>query len=293
MKSKACTFLPWLVILPLLWNGCDYDHGIDPIRTKIKGAVIFVGGPPESYVREARVAVAKKFPPENLATDLIYSDPLVFIRDTSRVEPDTVRYELVAEPGTYAAAGVLWRKSGESWDVANILGIYTIPGQLSPAKVVISADRPVADSVNIFADWALAKRDAIISGKIAFKNKWPEDTEIVALAYFPIIPREQIDFLTVKALDINVPLFRENSYDYRTAVSSGEYKFIALFWKGRTTSIFDIRAIGFYHCEKDSLLPQAVAVEKDQTKSGVDFEVDFSTLPHGVNFRKDGAPCPQ
>jgi hypothetical protein len=259
MKFKLPLCLLGLTLL--LWGGCSYDHGIDPIPYRVKGTVIFDNVVPPWYVREARIALAKKFPPENLATDLIYSDPLQFKRDTSRTQPDTLHYELVVDPGTYPAAGVLWRKSGESWDIANILGIYGLDltsGSLSPKSIVINDAHPIADSVDMFASWELTKRDAIIEGDISFKGEWPqgpEGTEIVAVAFFPIIPKTQLDFLSVKALDINVPLFQAAPYHYRTAVGSGDYKFIALFWKGRKTSIFDIRTIGFYNCPNDSLRP--------------------------------------
>lgn len=279
--------------LLLLFVGCGYDHGVDPIPYRIKGTVIFNSVPPW-YVREARIALAKRFPPENLATDLVYSDPLQFNRDTTRTQPDTLHYELVVDPGTYPAAGVLWRKSGASWDIANILGVYGIDfstGSLSPKPIVINDAHQIADSVNIFASWELTKRDAIIEGDLTFKGAWPRDTEIVAVAFFPIVPRTQLDFLSVKALDINVPLFRTQPFHYRTAVGSGDYKFIALFWKGKNTSIFDIRTVGFYRCSGDSLLPKSVQVAASASQSAIDFSVDFSTLPTGVNFKKDGADC--
>jgi len=294
-RLQRFTPLPLLLLLSLF--GCDYDHGIDPIPYRIKGTVIFDNVVPPGYVREARIAVAKRFPPENLAADLIYSDPLQFNRDTLRAQPDTLHYELVVDPGNYPAAGVLWRKSGASWDIANILGIYGIDfssGSLTPKPIVINNNRPIVDSVNVYASWELTKRDAIVEGDIAFKGEWPqgpEGTEIVALAFFPIIPKTQLDFLSVKALDINVPLFRQEPFHYRTAVGSGDYKFIALFWKGKKTSIFDIRTVGFYHCSNDSLQPRSLQVGPNETKSGINFTVDFSTLPAGVNFRKDGGDC--
>jgi hypothetical protein len=290
-------FTPLLLLLLLLGGGCSYDHGVDPIPYRVKGMVIFDDVLPPWYVREARIALAKKFPPENLATDLIYSDPLQFNRDSSRVGPDTLHYELVVDPGHYPAAGVLWRKSGAAWDIANILGVYGIDfntGSLSPQPIVINDAQPIADSVNVYATWDLTKRDAIIEGDITFTGEWPqgpEGTEIVALAFFPIVPKTQLDFLSVKALDINVPLFRQEPFHYRTAVGSGDYKFIALFWKGKKTSIFDIRTIGFYHCPNDLLRPRPVQVAANETKSGIDFSVDFSTLPGGVNYKKDGGDC--
>jgi len=274
---------------------CHYDHGIDPIITRVSGNVIFMGKFPDPKttpvrVREVRVALVKRFPPENLVTDLVYSDELLFSKDTSRTEPDTIHYELSVEAGTYAAAGVLWRESGKPWDIANIIGIYTDPNELTPKPIVVKPDS-IVDGIDIIADWSLTWRDAIIEGDITFVDPWPRDTEIVAVAFFPIIPRTTFDFLKLRALDINVKKDTTVAH-YRTRVGSGTYKFIALFWKGKKISILESRAIGFYRCETDSLRPKPVVVETGGERAGVDFKAYFSTLPHGVNFKKDEAPCP-
>ena len=290
MKNAALLGLAGVALL----FSCEYDHGVEPIRTRIEGEIIFTGGPPPEDVAEVRVVATKRFPPENLTSDVIFSDRIKYSRGDDYQEPDRITYGMPAEPGTYPAVGVLWRKGGEEWDLTNVLGIYTgsDPLSFSPEEVVVDNDNPVADSINIRASWELARRDASIEGEITFLGDWPEDTEILALAMFPIIPKSTVDFLTVKALDIAIPLFRDEPFHYRTPVSSGTYKFISVFWKGKTTSIFDIRAIGFYHCANDSLQPRTVEVATDSTATGIDITVDFSTLPGGIRYKQEEAPCP-
>jgi len=270
---------------------CNYDHGMDPVRTRMVGEVIFENTPPE-YVREAAFIAAKKLPPDNLLTDVVFSDPLVFDRDPNRTTPDTVKFDLIADAGKYAAAGVLWRKKNEPWDIANILGIYTEPGQITPKEIELTAEYPVEDSINISANWNLANRDSYIEGTITFADEWPANTEIVALTYFSQIPRNAFEYIIyLKGLDINVKKFAQ-SYHYRSAVNSGEFKFISLFWYGKGGSLNDIRAVGFYHCPGDSLNPRALTAPANGEVQGVDFTVRFSSLPNGVIFCKNCPPCP-
>ncbi|MFQ5632589.1 MAG: hypothetical protein ACE5I1_27795, partial [bacterium] len=115
-QSYWIYFLGAIVIFSL---SCEIDHGLAPIQTKIMGHVIFDGPSPGSNVAEVRVAATKNFPPQNLTTDVIYSNQLEFSRDPGRTQPDTARFEISAPPGEYQALGVLWRESGRSWEITN------------------------------------------------------------------------------------------------------------------------------------------------------------------------------
>lgn len=278
MKSKL--LMPLLcsaIILSLIAASCDYDHGIDPIRTKISGEITFVGTAP-SDVYEVRVAVARRFPPVDLTQDLLYSEQLP-------KNQTVARYEILAAPGTYAATGVLWRRTGEAWTLSNLLALYTAPLSFSPAPVTVPATtEPQPSAVNLSVDWTLALRDAYIEGDITFAGAMPTDTEIMALAMFPIIPQSQFDFLSVKALDLNVQLGVQR-FHYRTPVTSGEYKFVSVFWKGKTGSIFDVRAIGFYRSAADTTKPGSVTVASGATATGINLVADFDTLPGGVHYK--------
>lgn len=281
----------WMLGPFFLLLSCNIDHGLEPIQTRIKGIVEFSGPAPGEQVAEVRVAATKNFPPQNLTTDLLYSNQLEIRREQSGSY--SVPFEIAAPPGAYPAIGVLWRESGKSWEITNILGIYTDPAALAPKKVVVDEDHPVVDSVIIGADWTLAQRTSFLEGDIYFKGEWPEDTEILALGVFPIIPNpgNPLEFLTLQALDIAIPLFRSEPFHYRTRVPAGTFRFIAVFWKGKSGGLFDIRAIGFHACANDSTIPRPVVVAENSTASGIDISVDLSSLPGGARYRFDTFGC--
>lgn len=297
--ARRKPLLFFLIAAASFWMSCSSDHGVEPVRTKVSGDIIFTGPKPPDYVAEAVVVLVKNLPPENLLSEVIYSPPLAFKRDKSSQQDDTLHYELFADPGVYTAAGVLWRKSGAPWDIANILGVHLAPGEVfALQEVVVREDQPVADSVNIFANWEFANRDAIISGKIIYKDPWPANSQAVAVAAIGVVPPGGAAFLptvlgNLKGLNFTLGLFKAED-EYRIAVNSGEVKFISLFWYGKG-QFLDIRAVGLYHCgESDDgqLIPKSVIAIKDQVVENVDFEVNFSTLPRGIDYCKDCPPCP-
>jgi len=300
MKSQISKRLLGLTLLLLLWGGCDYDHGIDPILSRIKGTVIFEGGlPAYGDVREVRIVVAKKVPPENFTTDVIFSDPLPFSRDTLRVAEDTVRYEIVVEPGVYAITGILYRRQGRGWNIASLLGIYGIDlnrQEFNPRVIAVGQDS-IVNNLDLRAYWELARQDATIEGEIKFHGRWREDTDFFLLGFFEFIPPSGVPAIP-RAFQFILQRAPRPSYFYSAPVSVDEssksrnYKFVALYWKGKTTRLDSIRAIGFYHCAKDSSLPQTVKVSAFETAKNIDFTANFAKLPNGVAFRKDEAPCP-
>lgn len=274
-------------------SSCDIDHGLKPPETRISGYVIFDGPPPPPSVAEVRVVAAKRFPPVNLTSDVIFSNQLKFNRDPSRTRPDTVAFEIITAPGSYPATGALWREGGQAWELTNVLGIYTDPLQLAPKVITIDEQNPVFDDVVIESNWQLANRNAFIEGEITFRGEWPQNTELLALAVFPIVPNPQnpLQFLTLQALDIAIPTFSSTPFRYRTRVPAGTHRFIAVFWKGRGSGLLDIRAIGFHRCAGDTLVPRAVVVADSTTASGSDIIVDLSSLPRGVDYALTGALC--
>lgn len=294
MRSQIQKRLIGLALLLLLGGGCGYDHGIDPIPYRLKGTIVFKFGPPQFYVREARLVVVKKVPPENFTTDVILSDPLPFSRVTAS---DTVRYEMVVTPGVYSITGILWRREGQAWNIANILGVYGIELDLNhfefaPKEIIINQDQQIADSIDIPAYWQFADRDANIAGTINFKDAhktWRNDTDFFVLGFYPEIPRPDLDkFAYLKFTSFQFILQRTpvDSFSYFAPVKSGKYKFIALFWKGKATSLEDVRALGIYRCPNDTsrALPNSVEVNPNVTIGNINFEADFSTLPVGVIF---------
>ena len=282
-----------LIVVVLLLPACDVNHGLTPIRSSISGSVSFQGPPIGTNVAEIRVAATKVFPPLNLTTDIIYGEKIVIDPDSLADGVQEVPFEIKAPLGTYPAVGVLWRESGRSWEVTNILGLYTDPLSFAPKPVTLSDDTLDVTDVAIVANTSYTQRNAFIEGEITFEGEWPPDTEIMALAVFPIVPNPQnpFDFLTLQALDIAVPIFREGSYNYRTRVPGGTYPFVSVFWKGKAGGLLDIRAIGFHACPGDSLSPRTVIVPENSTATGVDIVVKLESLPGGVKYNLGASMC--
>lgn len=290
-QKKFLLFLaaPWLL---LVQSGCDIDHGLAPITTKIRGKVEFSGPAPLGNVSEVRVAAAKIFPPVNLTSDLLYSNQLEINRDTSRTDSYIIDFEISATEGEYPAVGVLWREGGKSWEITNILGLYTDLGSLGPKPITVTAEGQ-SEEILIPADWGLSHRTAFIEGDIHFKGEWPADTELLAAASFPIIPNPDnpFDFLTLQSLNIAIPTFVDGPIPYRLRVPVGTHKFISVFYKGRSGGLFDIRAVGFHSCPDDSTMPRAVTVGHEETASDIDIIVDLESLPAGARYSLEGGEC--
>lgn len=266
------------LVLPVFLLSCQIDHGLEEIKTRITGRVIFIDShnrPP--YADQARVVAVYQFPPAGFG-DVLSSNTLPAGRDTSA-------FEILAQKGTYAALGVLWRRVGEGWNFSNLLGLYTAPNELAPRPVTVSDENPVADSIDIYATWVLALRDARIEGDITFVGAWPKDTQILGLAAFPIVPNlnNPRDLLQLRAIDVSIPLFVDR-YHYRLALARGTYKFIALFWKGTSTPVEKIRPIGFYASRDNLRRPAEITLGPDERATGIDFVADFSTLPDGSSY---------
>lgn len=276
LRNRLRIALSFVILASL--SSCSIDHGIGEIKSRITGRVVFVDSQNRpAYADQARVVAVYQFPPAGLG-DVLYSNTLPAGRDTSQ-------FEILAQKGTYAALGVLWRRVGEGWSFSNLLGLYTAPNELAPRPVTVSDENPVADSIDIYATWTLALRDARIEGDITFVGAWPGDTQILGLAAFPIVPNlsNPSDLLQLRAIDISIPLFVDR-YHYRLALAHGTYKFIALFWKGTSTPVEKIRPIGFYASKDNPNRPAEITLQPNERVTGIDVVANFDTLPDGISY---------
>jgi len=280
-------------LLLLMLFSCEIDHGLEPIRTRITGKVIFDKPPTGSNISEIRVVAAKTFPPVNLTTDIILSDKLDLQQDTLSNGTVETPFEIVAPSGIYPAVGVLWREAGQSWELTNILGLYTQGLDFSPIEITLDEENPVVDDIVINAITSFTKRTAFIEGTITTKGTWPADTDLLALAVFPIVPNpaNSLDFIQLQAFDITIPIFRDTPFSFRTRVPADTYPFISVFWKGKSGGLLDIRAVGFYSCGSDSTLPGTITVPENTTISGIDITIDLDSLPSGVRYQLESELC--
>jgi hypothetical protein len=269
MRKKAIQDLATLALgTGLLLFACEVDHGLGPIRSKIRGRVIFVDKLPPN-TDQVQVAVAKTFPPKALL-DLGLSGPLPFWQDT-------VEYEILLPLGHYEAVGVLWKEKGRTWSISSILGLYTRRNSLLPQAIDLTSEHPVKDSVDIYADPALIMRGAFLAGRITYVGQWLPDIQIIVLAAFPVIPEVQVDYLTARGMDLTRPVGVQYD-DFLLDVTPDTLKYIAVFSISQVAGELKFRELGVYEDPLHPGEPGKVYVAKGDTARGINIWVDFGKV---------------
>lgn len=257
-----------------LINNCTIDHGLSPLQGRIKGKIFFLNRTSEvlNKTDQIRVAVAKSFPPTEF-TELITTGPL------PKWEGDTIHYELVVPFGTYNILGIVWKGKSAPWNLSDVIGYYREGLDLLPATIEVSEENPIVEPIDLFADFRLVVREALVTGTIFYEGAWPEETEIIGIGAFTEIPNPNNIFslLNVSSAKIGIPIFVP-SYQYTLPVGAGTYKYIGLFWKAKNTPFTDIRYLGFYSDPGDHQIPGTVTVTKGDTIRDIDMHVDFTTF---------------
>jgi hypothetical protein len=279
MRKTCGLFL--LSVMAASFFSCDVDQGLGVLESRISGKVYFLGSElrPQN-VDEVRVVAASNFPPQGFG-DVFFSEAIPF-------DGDSAAYEMPLPVDNYPAVAVLWKPRGEDWNFTSLLGFYgfkpPLNAQLLPVN--LTNEQPVAEHVDILALWSFAQFDAHAEGEITFQGAWPEDTEIVMLGAFTVIPdlKNIVNSLVfLGGIDFAVPRFVE-SYSYRMAVRNGQYQFLCLFWKDRGSAWDQIRAIGFYPAGDDPSKPGQFTLTPSGAISNINFVADFGTLPDGVQI---------
>ncbi|RIK52545.1 hypothetical protein DCC62_32875 [candidate division KSB1 bacterium] len=180
---KTCSWFLFSVMAAAFLS-CNFDQGLGVLESKISGKVYFLGtdSRPQN-VDEVRVVAAANFPPQGFG-DVFFSEAIPFAGDSAA-------YEMPLPVDNYPAVAVLWKPRGEDWNFTSLLGFYgfdprTLSARLQPVN--LTNDQPVADHVDIVALWSFAQFDAHVEGEITFQGQWPEDTEIVLLGAFNVMP---------------------------------------------------------------------------------------------------------
>jgi hypothetical protein len=253
---------------------CSVDHGLSPHLGKITGKIIFLNRD-EDYIKktdEIRVAVAKTFPPTEF-TELITSSPL------PKRAGDTLSYELIVPFGTYEILGVVWKAREKPWNISDVMGYYRSGLDLLPSSITVTENEPVAESVDVVADFRLVIREARISGTIYYEGEWPANTEIIGLGAYRNVPDPNNIFsiLTASSAKIGLPAFVP-SYEYTLPVGVGRFEYIGLFWKAKNAPFTEIKVLGFHADQDFPDRPGAVTLEQDETLNNIDIHVDFNSL---------------
>jgi hypothetical protein len=271
----------------LLLLACNIDHGLEPIRSKIGGRVVFTGDQNPDLTDEVRVAVIKQFPPRDIK-ELLFSDIILRNRDRLPVAPRP--WEIYLAPGSYEIVAVVWKANNESWNISDIIGIYGgafLGDQLIPPfpfkPIVIPESGGVIDTLTLVANLNRVNRDATVEGTITFKGPWPSNTGVVAIGAFIDVPRQGdvFDYLLKNAaLDYSVPIHVDRA-EFRLRVRSTEIlRYIAVMWIADSYDFATIRDIGSYRDPADPAKPGVVAPKSGRTQ-GIDINVDFSDMGGG------------
>jgi len=277
---KIFRAVPLLLVVGLFLSSCEINHGLSPDLGTIRGRIIFQHrtGTVLKQTDEIRVAVSHRFPPTEF-TELITGPPI------DKWAGDTVRYELVVPFGTYEILGVVWKGKGKPWNLSDVLGYYHKGLNLLPEPVTVTRENPVADSVDVWADFAFVIRDALITGTITYEGNWPPETEIMGIGAFTFVPdpNNVWTLLNVSSAKIGIPTFVP-SYVYTLPVSAGTYRYIGVFWKAKGSPLTAIKHLGFYEDPQHPGQPGTLVVAKGDTLRNIDIHVDFS------NFQPGGTP---
>lgn len=274
MKKYYLLLLPIALLVGLIIR-CEIDHGLYPIRYVIKGKVIFFKGSPPSNTDRVEVFALKEFPPKNPQNFLYLGQSGAL----NLAAGNEVNYEIQVSPTTYQLVAVLWKEKGRDWSLTGLLGFYT--GGLTtilPDSVTVSRDQPVADSVDIFANWEVVSKESAISGHIRYEGQWPEDTQLLLLAIYKAKPVTDISYLLLENVDYTQPIFADSS-SYRLPVNSGVYNYVVLFWVGKKIKkLTDLVAIGVYESPENPGNPGRVSVNAGEEKSNIDIHVNFNNI---------------
>lgn len=282
---RLSQFLLFAAAIFCLSMSCEFDQGLGPSKTRISGKVIFLdpASRPQN-VEEVRVIAVANLPPAGFGD--------VYFSNAVRFDLDTASYQLSVPVGNYPAVGVLWKARGKDWAFNNLMGIYGFnpPVDFALKPVQLTESQPVSDDVNVHALWAFTQFDATLAGRVTFAGAWPDDTEVLLLGAFTGIPdldniANSLGLLGGIPLPITKPGTDNKELDYTTSVRNGLYKFIGAFWKRKgDNDPKHIRCIGFYPDPANLSRPGELQVAPEKTAEGVNFVIDFSTLPEGVKL---------
>lgn len=273
MGSMRATPHRRLALLGLtLMAACQVDHGLYPVNYEIRGKVIFFAGQPPTNTDRVEVFALKEFPPKD-PQNLLYagqSGPLDYTKN------DSVDYVISVSPTSYDLVAVVWKEKGSGWSLTGLMGIYT--GGINfflPAPVAVSKEHPVAEGVNIFANWEVVSKDAAISGTIRYRGQWPKETAMVLVAVYRAQPTSEFQYLLFENVDYSQPVFVDSS-SYRLKVGAGVYNYVVLFLVPKKMSgLGDLVTLGYYRDPSDPSRPGAVSVKSGSEAAGVDIVVDF------------------
>lgn len=277
MKKQLIIFILEIFLLSAGIFRCELDHGLEPVDYKITGNVYFFMGEPPANTDRVEVFAIKEFPPQDPQNFLYLgrSGPLNYKNGRF------VDYEIRVSPTSYQFIVALWKEKDQDWNLTGLVGYYTGPADpFLPDSVIVSKEKPIVEHVDFNANWELVSKDASIAGKITYEGEWPDDTSLLILAIYNKKPNPNnvFEYLTFTNIDYSQPIFTDSS-SYKLGVNSGIYKYIVLFWVGKSISNFsDLIEIGFYEDPANPGTPGQISVSPNQALENININVNFANF---------------
>jgi hypothetical protein len=274
MKFQNSIILSIILIL-IVVIACQIDHGLYPKSYKITGNIHFFKGEPPENTDRVEVFALKEFPPQ---------DPqnFLYLGRSGKLDyslGSSIKYEVQVSKTSYQLIGLLWKEKGEDWNLTGLMGFYT--GGLEnffPDSAVVTTENPIAEDIDIYANWDRVSKEAAVSGNISYSGQWPEDTQLMLLGVYPVKPSSEISYFLFENLDYAQPVFVDSS-SYRLKVNSGVYNYVVLYWVGKSISnLSDLLAIGYYKNPNNPEEPGKVVITSEQEATNINIMVNFDEI---------------
>jgi hypothetical protein len=262
-----------LAVVILLLIHCNIDHGLEPVRSGIRGKITFTGEWPVQP-GELRLVSATRFPPADI-NDLILGEPIP-------IDVSSYSYSFYLEPGNYKIVGAAWRKQEAAWEFSSICGLYFEGSDsLMPGAIVIPSDTSVIEEINLSVDRSKIRRtdQARILGTVQFNGVWPASFTSAIVVASPRDPMsESISLLDLSYSSV-IPRGTQ-SFEYTINAYPATYQAIAiLFFKGdQPLTVDDL----YYSQNIGGVVIKELIVSENETISGPDFNVQMESVQSGI-----------
>ncbi len=142
-----------IFMLALLTHGCEIDHGLGVLGSKITGKVIFINHDQiPDYVEAVRMAAVVDFD----FSDISLSDA-VLANTSVNLSREISEYYIPAPLASYELIVAIWKQKGKAWNATNWLGFYgydPVNQTVEYKSVTLTDQDPVAENINIYCDWS-------------------------------------------------------------------------------------------------------------------------------------------
>jgi hypothetical protein len=269
---KLRILYPIFLLLVLLLS-CSFDHGLEPVKSAIKGEIVFTGEWPAPPL-EVRIVSATKFPPAKIDDlDLGESIP---------DDVDSYSYTYYLKPGEYKMVGVAWREAGGSWEFTSVCGLYFTDGDsLNPGVVTVPTDTSIVRGIDMAVDRSRARRASTseITGTVNFYGAWPDSFTSAIVMASPKDPL--LESFSVLDMSYSAPIARgTEELEYAIQVASGLYKAQGvIFFKGNAPIVMD----DLYFTQNiGGLVIEDLDVGDNETVEGPDFNLEIGPINSAI-----------